>query len=224
MKLTDVTFGQSVRFLSVSGQEGGRVYGANLIRALEERYGFWESPKTVADYDMTKGVSFLHGFFNRRFVIDRFQVYTNGVVAEAKMSTEAIDEFLDDVIQWAQTEVGLNVTDESKGRAYNSNIEVFSEMNFTNLFPQFSMIGERITLMVKSYGVNTNNFEFSGVRLNTNNDMLPAPKPLAFSFERREGNPYDSGLFFSSASLKTSDHISILSELESIFKAMKRHS
>ena len=220
VRLTDVTFGQAIRFLSISGQEGGRVYGANLIRALEERYGFWESPKTVADYDMAKGVNFLHGFFNRRFVIDRLQIYANGIVAEAKMPTEALDDFLDDIIQWARSEINLGVNDSQNRRAYNSHIEIFSDMPFSKVFLPFASVGEHLTSMMRAYGVNTNTFEFSGIRLNANNDTLPAPKPVAFSFERREGKPYDSGFFFSTASLKTSDHMSILNELEAIIRAM----
>jgi hypothetical protein len=53
----------------------------------------------LADYDLSKGVTFLHGFFNNR-VIDRFQVFSNGILAEAKLDTNECDRFLDDLLKW----------------------------------------------------------------------------------------------------------------------------
>jgi hypothetical protein len=53
----------------------------------------------LADYDLSKGVTFLHGFFNNR-VIDRFQVFSNGILAEAKLDTDECDRFLDDLLKW----------------------------------------------------------------------------------------------------------------------------
>jgi hypothetical protein len=77
-----------------------------------------------------------------------------------------------------------------------------------------------LTEMIRAYGINTKNFEISGITINADNEAFPAPKPIAFSFERRTGKPYNSGFFFSTASLKTSDHLSILGHLEDIFAAM----
>jgi hypothetical protein len=219
VKITDVTFGQAVRFLTVSGHEGGRIYGSNLIHALESRYGFWESPKTVADYDMTKGVTFLHGVFQRRFVIDKLQIYNNGVLAEAKLPTDGIDEFIEDLIQWGRTEVEITVNNSDDKRSYASHVEVYTEMAFRDAFLRLSKIGQTITNMIRSYGANTNAFDISGFLLDADNGSLPAPKPLRFSFERRAGKPHGSGYYFSMASLKTTDHLNVLNELEAIIAA-----
>jgi hypothetical protein len=220
VKITDITFSQAIRFLSVSGQGGGTLYGVNLIRALEMRYGFWESPKTVADYDLNKGVTFLHGLFDREFVIDKFQVYTNGILAEAKVPTDKIDEFLDDVTEWAQTDVGLRISEGESKKLYNSHLEVFAEFPLTRALRQFSKLGDHITNLTRAYGVNTSRFHVSSISLNADNEGLPTPKPAAFVFDRRAGKPYESGLFFSSAPLRTSEHQIILDELESIFTDM----
>jgi len=42
----------------------------------------------------------------------------------------------------------------------------------------------------------------------------PQPKPMAFAFERRDGHPFDEALYFSSAPLKTQDHLNCLDDLE----------
>jgi len=220
VKLTEVVRGQAIRFLPVAGQTGGRLYGIDLIRALESRYGFWESPKTVADFDLAKGITFLHGLYQRNFVIDKFQVYPNGILAEAKISTEEIDNFLDDIISWARDEVGFTFDDNRNRRAYISNIEIHTEVEFRPAFGQFLALGEHMTEMIRSYGINTNKFEISGFILDADNDSLPTPKPIAFNFERRAGKPYDSGFYFSTASLKTTDHLTLLNHLEEIVVAM----
>jgi hypothetical protein len=99
MKLSSIIVGNVIRLGKVSGPGGGTVYGLNLSKACEERYGFLQAPRVLADYDLSKGVTFLHGHFDHR-VIDKFQVFSNGIVAEAKLDTDECDRFLDDVLKW----------------------------------------------------------------------------------------------------------------------------
>jgi hypothetical protein len=220
VKITEIIFSQAIRFFPVSGQSGGTLYGANLIHAVEHRYGFWESPKTVADYDMSKGITFLHGFFDKRFVIDRFQVYSNGILAEAKIPTEDLDIFIDDVVEWGRSAAGLTINDRYTRRGYNSHIEVFAEGPIDRAFPNFTALGDHIAQLIRTYGINTNKFQVSGIILSADNETLPMPKPVGVTLDRRASKPYESQLFFSTASLKTADHLLILNEMEQLFMAM----
>jgi hypothetical protein len=220
VKITEITFSQAIRFFPVSGQSGGTLYGANLIHAVEHRYGFWESPKTVADYDINKGITFLHGFFEKRFVIDKFQIYANGILAEGKIPTEDLDIFVDDIIEWGRSTAGLTINDSYTRRGYNSHIEVFAEMPIDRAFTRFTTLGEHVTQLIRTYGINTNKFQVSGINLNSDNETLPTPKPIGLTLDRRAGKPYESQLFFSTASLKTADHLLILNEMEKLFMGM----
>jgi hypothetical protein len=51
---------------------------------------------------------------------------------------------------------------------------------------------------------------------------MPVPRPPEFSFERRAGVIYASNEYFSSAPLRTADHIRILHELEKAFQSALR--
>src|SRR5690242_3790829 len=102
MKLVNVLLGQAIRVLKISGQHGGNIYGLNLTKALEQRYGFLQGPRSLAEYDMTQGVTFLHGYFQNRIVIDRLQIFSTGLIAEGKIPTDECAAFLDDVVGWVQ--------------------------------------------------------------------------------------------------------------------------
>ena len=77
MELSSIILSQAIRFGKVTGIGGGVIYGLNLAKACEERYGFLQAPRVLADYDLNKGITFLHGYFDK-VVIDKLQVFPNG--------------------------------------------------------------------------------------------------------------------------------------------------
>ena len=216
MKLQEIHFSQSVRFLNTASPTRGNIYGVALLRAFEERYGFLQGPRTVADFDSTKGIVFLHGFFRDNIVIDRFQIFNDGVVCETKAPVEQADSFIEDALKWAAEEVKLEVGVE-KGRIYNSHIVVHSSVQIEKKFQLFSEFGSRIAKAIASYGGrNLTDFKLAGLRFFYDGSSLPTPKPTPFSFERRDGQPHDSGLYYSMAPLRSEDHLTLLKELESL--------
>src|SRR5918996_3009830 len=125
MQLESILLGRAIRLLHISSASKGRIYGLHLVRACEERYGFWQGPRTVDDFDLAKGVTFLHGHFQSRLVIDKFQVFQNGMLAEAKADTNECDAFLDEFVGWIQSEFGISLNEESSSpRFYQSNLEI----------------------------------------------------------------------------------------------------
>src|SRR3712207_5290126 len=99
MKLEQILSGRVMRIIEVSGPGEGMINAAALARGCEERYSFLQGPRVVSDYNLESGVTFLRGYFNGR-IIERFQIFQNGLLAEAETDTHELDFFLDDFTRW----------------------------------------------------------------------------------------------------------------------------
>jgi hypothetical protein len=211
MKLSNIILSQAIRLGRISGPGGGNIYGLNLAKACEDRYGFLQSPRVLADFDLSKGVTFLHGFFGNA-VIDRFIVFPNGVLAEAKVDTDGCDRFLDDVLKWIAERGGAEfIPNDPTSRAYLSQLEIQSDVDLTQSFPKFAALGRQIADILRGYGQPTPDYEFSGLSLGTSQSDASG-----FRFEGREGQNVPHGTFFSQSRLRTGDHLRILEVLKSL--------
>jgi hypothetical protein len=181
------------------------------------RYGFLQGPRTVQEFDANKGIIFLVGQFDE-WVIDKFVLFTNGVLAEAKVPTEKIDAFLDDIIAWGRNELGKPPLDANTiKRSYLSQIEIEMDFQLGELMPEYAELGKWIADTSRAYGQNTPTFEFSGLTLHADMSDVPMPRPgIAFSLVRRENQPYSSKLYFASASLSTPDLLKAVQMLQNI--------
>jgi hypothetical protein len=218
MKLNGIIFGQVIRFLDVSGPSGGTIYGVNLTRACEQRYGFLQGPRVLQDYDPKNGITFLHGYFDGKMVIDKFSVYDSGLLVEAKVDTDECDAFLDDIVDWAQEIGGITIAQRPEApKLYYSQLEVQSDVLIARTFPGLKDFGAEIANILRSYGQVVPDYEVSGIHLHGDVASHPGVKPIPFKLERREGVPFASGVYFSTSPFKTKDHFRMLEELERIF-------
>jgi hypothetical protein len=171
----------------------------------------------VDEYDLSKGITFLHGQFERKFVIDKCMIFNNGVLAEGKVPTEEYDIFIDDVIEWARAELGAVVdTQNVKARSYVSQMEIELHHSIDSCFPQFANFGQRLSTIIRSYGQNPLPYGVSGITFHFDIQTNPPPNAAAFVVARREGQPYRSNMYFSSAPLRTTDHLRMLADLEEL--------
>lgn len=206
----------------------GGLYMPEAVKAVQEKYGFLQGPTTLQEFDSSKGVTFLHGTFappkprlpkgkgQNRIVIDRFQIYTNGVLVETKGFTEDADQFLDDVTQWAMEEFGITIHPNIPIRkAYLTNLEVeFPGAELPNFPLQKTLEGFLI-----GYGQTPSQFSTAGLTFHCDLTHVQPPLPTAFQIIRREGVPYSSNLYYSTAPLSTQDHLLLLEDLDKqVFK------
>lgn len=208
MELSSIILSQAIRLGKVTGIGGGVIYGLNLSKACEERYGFLQAPRVLADYDLNKGITFLHGYFDKA-VIDKLQVFPNGILVEAQVDTDRCDRFLDDVLKWVTERGGIEFTQpDSIIKAYLSQLEVKSDVSLESYF-QLTDLGKHIADILRGYGQTTSDYVPSGLSLGAQ-----PSDTLGFKFEGREGAP--PGLFFSQARLRTKDHLSALEMLRAL--------
>ena len=156
---------------------------------------------------------------NRSIVISKFQIYQNGILAEAQSYVEDCELFLDDVIGMAVEKLGVTIVkDEPIRNGFLSNIEVEAENPFTKTrVKSFEQISKFLISRLKLYGNEVPGYEQSGFTLHFDITNRVAPIPTNFKLERRDGSPYSSNLYFCSAPLKTQDQLDLLEQFEASF-------
>jgi len=186
-----------------------------MVEQLEKRYGFLETPRSLSQFNTAKGVTFAHGKFQDT-VIDKFQIYENGLVAEANTESRITDAFLEEIVNFLTKDCGFQINDLQKPTyAYVSQVEVQFEVDIS--LDSLNKIGAFVSGLLNSYGVSLPDYRASGflVHCDTPRD---APRPHKFRVERREGYPCELNVYFCSAPLRTPDHIKALRFLESVFR------
>jgi hypothetical protein len=206
---------QAIRFGTVRPIEGATLYGRNLVRAFEQKYGFMESPQTVADFDLSKGISFSHGYFENRMVIDKFRIYNNGVVVETKETTDDCVRIISDITAWGAEKGGVLFEENtSSPELYLSHFEVEMAVDLQGASRKFQTISEQINRYMSSYKEIGRDFRLSTMSFQLD-PLLGGP--TSFKFERRNGKSFAENLYFSSAPLKSQDHVSLLAAIETAF-------
>lgn len=218
MKLGQVILGQTVRTANqeqAEAKQDPNHYVIDLVRALQNKYKFLQVPSNLGEFDFSKGLKFNRGWFTREIVIDKLEIYHNGIIVEGRHPTEALDDFANDLLEWAKKEYGLGGLDGP--RAYLSNFEVTSEIGLGKKFEYLSSVGQAITLILESYGQKPKPFKVTQIGFHADTTDVPFPVAPFFQFDRRAGKPYSENSYFCSSPLKTKDALSILEKLETIF-------
>lgn len=220
MKLLNIITSNAIRFFRFGTPSKGAVYGVTLARAFEDRYGFVQGPRTVEQFDMSKGVAFLHGQFERRALIDKCTLFTDGMIVETRTGTEEADKFIDDAIEWVvktMSDPPPEFTD--LGRAYVSKLEISMDASIGKAVDRFNEFGRDISATITQYGNPTPPLEFASLALNCDITKIVGRAPGPFLFERRAEKSYEENVYFSSASLKTLDHLVYLERMEKMLRA-----
>ena len=222
MRVTSVMGAQAIRFVLVPSDipDEKRIPIYPLIKGLQERYSFLQTPLKVEDFDFTKGVTFLKGLFEQK-TIEKFQVYERGVLCESKIDTEYCDRFIDDVLDFG-TKFGLPFFKASgPDRGYFSSLEVQMDGELDEKITKLSTLAAMLVRKFKGYGVYTGDYSTIGFKLGCeeSNVNVNGPRSTEFVFERRAAQPHSSHLWASWGSLKTTDHVEVLQTLETAMAA-----
>jgi len=215
MELKTILTSHAIRFFADSGEMRVPRSPVPLIDGIREKYGFVQVPQTVAELDFKNGVSFLRGYFKGK-IIDKLQIYENGLLCEAAEDNSLTDDFISDLFAWVQEHHNLPVK-ETEVRAYLSQMVVISNVDVARTFSGINAIGPLFAKAIKSYGQTVQGYRLSGLRMHYDAMETPVPRSPEFSFERRAGEKYSTNEFFTSAPLRTSDHLKVLEALEKAF-------
>ncbi len=215
MQIRSIVLARCVqRAKSLTGAIG---YLPDVIQKVKTRYGFLVVPRDedLVPSDPPKAGVFQHGRLSmggRLIIIDRFTVFNDGIAADSSASTDELDLFLDDLISWAKDE--FPKIELVGPRYYLSQMEVQLNTPLENYAPQFIPIGERLTSLLSSYGIEVPRYEVTAIQLNFDQVGKLPPQPGIFFIDRRLNVPYGDNVWFAQAPLKTEDHKALLRELD----------
>jgi hypothetical protein len=203
-----------------------KIIPLELINAVKQRYQF-VNPDT-SSFSSNAPIDFQAGKFQydgktisvEQFVVTHIGNRATSLGVSTRMSSDASDAFLDNVIEWAATEYGLDAN-EVLPRSYFSQVEFVLSKPVSSYFTELNEVGKAITDYVQGYGLeNCPPYEFGGFSMHFDlvkyDNLTPRPQP--FAIERRVGSSYEERKYFSQAPLRTKDHKTIVERLEGILK------
>jgi hypothetical protein len=195
----------------------GGASGRDIIEMVKQRYAFLNAPdlSTAREEFLKNGYQFQSGEIEHDGVkanILDFSVYTDGIVVSAA-TTETAEFFLDSVIRLMQTEFSFRDFSTPPQRYFLSNLVVEFDRPLGNLLSQFETISNVISKRIaQTYKIDV---PMNLARIDFEIDKTVIKQTIArFSVERRFGIPFDKERYFSGAPLRTSDHISLLEQIE----------
>jgi hypothetical protein len=196
----------------------GRVYVPDFIKAIVERYGFRKFPKTLEEYNLQTGAIFAVGKIGD-IVIDAYTIFQGGLVVDTRSSTENSEKVLADITDWFCEFAGTKrMPDRISRRFYLSQLSFRSDAKLEALNPRLRDLASSLDEVVSRYAKRKLEFETTGISFQFDLDKGPAPSP-PLRIERLENSPFEENKYFSAAPLPTDEHISFLTEFESILKS-----
>jgi hypothetical protein len=190
----------------------GKDIGSDLLDWLKDAYQFSKVPANQNDLDETKALYFAGGNFQVReeiFISVELRVYTDGLVADTRSSTEDTDLFLSDILESVGKEFSLPYKPEIvRKKLYVSELTVKTDAKLAVLNPKLAKFAESLFAAIGTK---------SPVELTSIGfwpDMVPNPSAPTFRFERKWGAEFSENRYYSRAPLQTEKHRQILDELE----------
>jgi hypothetical protein len=218
MKLLSVQRARSIWLINLVdlNPHGRNIF--SLIGPVIAKYKFVQFPTKPEELDLSKGINFVGGSFQKDsqndIAID-LTIFNDGFLSDTRSSTEDSDAFLDEFFSWIAGEFGLVQYKEIlRSRVYVSELWVKTDKSLNALNPKLENFSKRLTSLIVGHDHHPILFETYGISFWTNPTITLPPGP--FKFERAEGAPFNENRYYSAAPLQTDVHLAMLEELEDI--------
>ena len=183
-----------------------------MLAEIKSRYNFQHHAEQAAE--ASNNITFKVGSW-KGLQIDEFGVYSDGFIVSGKNSTDIFDEFIDDLHQVIRTKFGILMADQPPPvRVYESIVVVEINPKLEKNFDLLSGLYKDLDALNESYQGNGANYRLGGFHVEAESAQHDSRKPPTFTLVRRVGVKFDSGYWYSSAGLKTDDHLAVLKNLE----------
>ena len=194
----------------------GQPFYPTLLGAIAARYQFQILPENHPAQTNPNGASLSLKIGSWRDIeIEVFDIYGDGFVVAGQCDTSTLDLFVDDVQDFISSKFGIvPAAHPSQVRLYDSQVVVSLDPKFEKKFDFLKQLYGDLNAMVSSYTGEDPIYRFGGMHIETD-ELLSGPrKPGRFLLARRVGVDFNAGYWFASAGLKTQDHLTILTRLE----------
>jgi hypothetical protein len=218
MKLQSIKLSRSIWLLPLVDLNPRGLNEFSLIKSIIEKYKFVQVPSKPEEFDKNKGLKLGGGSFQldtKQEISIELTVFTDGLVADSRSSTEDSDAFLDDFLTWISTEYFfINYKELIKSKIYLSELWVNTDKSLTILNSKLINFATRLNSLIVGHEHQPIEFEASGISFWTDPTIINPPSP--FKFERAENTSFKENRYYSVAPLQTDKHLIILKELEDI--------
>ena len=181
--------------------------------AVIERYRFQHFPPKVPELG-TESTTLSIGKW-QEVQIDELSAYNDGLIVSARVDSGVIDAFLDDVYDFVAREFGvIKVPIPGERRHYESSVVVEMDKRVPGKFDFLAGLYRDLADFRSAYGHGPSDYTFGEFEAQSEGAGEGGRRPMAFSLQRRINAPFDANYWFSSAPLKTADHLAVLENLE----------
>jgi hypothetical protein len=188
--------------------------GPEAINKIQQRYEFLKTPDPAMTREEIGKVGYKFGtgqivMNGKKSTIIEFAIYNDGIVADAKNS-EIGETFLDDIIKFMQSEFVFRPFTTQPTRYFWNQMVVEFERPLERLLHSFNKISAAISRFLRP------EMSMHFARIDFQGEKTPTPASVApkFILERRAGIPFDKERYYSSAPIRTGEHITVLEEIE----------
>jgi hypothetical protein len=164
----------------------------------------------LEDLNLQKGIELLEGRLGD-IPIDRVSVFLNGIVIDTRSSTENSEKVLNDILTLAREAFGATI--KPVRQSFVSQFIFRSDMRLAALSPLFPRIADILSQRASADLKHPFSFEPTAILLNVDTSQTKAA-PAIFSIERRAEIPFAENTYFSSAPLRSAEHIEIVKAFE----------
>jgi hypothetical protein len=165
-----------------------------------------------------EGLIFESGYWSGR-TIKKLSFNPTIIYLDGEESTDASQQMLVELFEWAKEELGANFTPQSIRRwAFVS--DIIFQSDFPLLHGQskvLNSIGEKVAKAVKQNLKETLDFESSCLKVG-HDPAKRIGEIAAFSIQHRANTLFEDNIFFAEAPVPTSLHLELVEELESEFR------
>lgn len=221
MKLLSVKQARSIWLINLIDLNPRGRNMLTLIAGIVSKYKFAQFPSKPEELDLSKGVKFLWGTFqkNQQHEINiDLTIYNDGLLADTRSSTEDSDAFLDEFLTYMVEEFDFVPYQEVlRIKSYVSELFIRTDKPLNALNPKLEKFAKLITSLIEGHSHHPVAFETVGITFWTDQTITLPPGP--FRFERVSDIPFAENRYYSAAPLQTDAHLEVLMEFEKILSS-----
>ena len=197
------------------------------LAALAQQYRFAVSPQPSDPVEKIRdrGLRFEKGRFKLKGDeknIQDFALWSDGLLVTA-FTTDDAEAFLEDCLTWGKEQLGLRLTlSDLRLRKYRSQVVVESDQALTRMATSFDSICNAYNLLLRTtYDQEFPKTQVESITMNFDRAVAPAAFQnfSPFVIEKRENHRHTDNVFFSSAPLRTPDHVQLLETFERLLSS-----
>ncbi len=188
-----------------------------IFDSIVERYNFSIGPDFSVSRESQSGFRFEMGTFDlkgKAIEIGGLIVFADGIVAAAS-TTDYAEAFLHDLIDWLRQRMGFRSPRSEPRRLFLSNIVFDLDRSMDVLIPKHTKLSKDIHKSVSKHFATDQSPRLSKIEFDFDDSSNSSGVKISgFTIERRAGVPFEVDRYFSSAPLRTQEHISLLETIE----------